>query len=534
MKYIIPSMLVLVLAGLLLTGSCQRDGAVCFVEDGALTYTVKVPHTVATKDGAESFTVYYEVYRQAELAIEGSAPLYRGQKAIVDGSADIQIDFVKEQSYIVLFWAQNASAPYEINDLRRVTLKSLRANEADAEAFAGTDQIVKGVSLKNSNVVLERPVAQLSISTLTSALDMGNGTPAGIKSSEVKVKKLYRVYNVASGSVCLEDEITYAQAEVSAEDTDPEYTPVSINYIGFMPETGTTVDVDFTVYMVSGEQITHSVSNVPVRPNYRTNIFGNLVTGSTIYNVTVDESWTDDKNVNSVEKEGVARISATKYETLQAAFDEVYNTETEVVLLKDVELTETAILAEGKTAVLDLNGFTLSIADVENKYALANLGTLTIKDSKGGGSVNARGIYNSYNPYDFSRPTKPAELTIEGGTYNCLNPNFGSAVNNYGKVELSGGTYNSKKGYALVNQQESSMTIYDGVIVNNGIDNISATLIIHGGRFVNHTSDQLVNASFSSLEIYGGTFIGTFSLISTNLKLAEGYELNSQKELVKK
>jgi hypothetical protein len=285
--------------------------------------------------------------------------------------------------------------------------------------------------------------------------------------------------------------------------------------------------------MVSGEQILHSVSNVPVKSNHKTNIIGNLISGSTVYNVTVDASWTGQKSADLVEKDGVAKIAATKYETLQAAFDEVQDTET-VVLLKDVALTEIAVLAEGKKAVLDLNGFTLSHVEGGSKYVLSNMGSLAIKDSKGSGKVNARGIYNSYNPVDASKPDKPAELTIVGGTFNCMNEYFGSAVYNHGAVELKGGTFNSKKGYVLANQQNSRMTIYDGVKVNNGIDNVSATLIIHGGEFVNNTSSYLVNASNSTLEIYGGTFTGTFNLLNTTPVLADGYTFNSKNELIKK
>lgn len=533
MKFRILLILALAFAGLLLAGSCQREGLESVVEAGSVTYTVKVPQTIMTKAGAEYFTVYYEVYRQAELADLDREPVFRGSETVVGGSTDITFDIVKNQDYTVLFWAQQAYAPYTIDDLRKVTLKSLSANDSSAEAFAGTDEVVKGVSAKGGSVNLVRPVAQINISTLKDGLDMGNGNHTEIEFSEIKIKKLCRVYNVASGAVSVEDEIAYVKAAVTAGDANPEYTPVSMNYVGFIPEPGANVDVDFILYTVSGAQIPHSVANVPVKPNHRTNILGNLVTGATTYNVTVDASWTGQKSADLVEKDGVAKIAATKYETLQAAFDEVQDTET-VVLLKDVALTEIAVLAEGKKAVLDLNGFTLSHVEGGSKYVLSNMGSLAIKDSKGSGKVNARGIYNSYNPVDASKPDVPAELTIVGGTFNCMNENIGSVIHNCGVVVLNGGTFNSDKVNALTNEEGSIMTINSGVKVNNCINNQLATLIIHGGEFKNLSTEHIIIAYKTELKIDGGDFVGTFQLKSTNTILGEGYEFNSNNELVKK
>lgn len=514
-------------AGLLLAGGCQREGLECVGGAETVSYTVQVPECLAVKAGegagatgvgaaGDGFTVYYEVYRDGDLDEAGVAPVYEGQEEFVDGTATLDLKFAKEQDYTVLFWAQKTVGvtAYDIDDLRDVQLNvgALKTNDLNADAFAGKDHVHDCASAAGGNVSLVRPVAQLSVAAAT-----GAGS-AQLQSSQMKVSGLYTSLNIATNAVSNGAELTYAQTPLPEEDADPAYTPVVMNHIGFIPTDGAQLTIDFTFHAAGGMSKDLTVSNVPVKPNYKTTI-------------TLGADWDSDVNVD--DSDAVAAIGPAKYKTLQAAFDVVETSQT-VTLLKDITLSETAVLAEGETAVLDLNGFTLSIADVENKYALSNLGTLTIRDSKGGGQVNAKGIYNGYSLIDgVTDIVSSAVLTIKGGTYNCMNKTSGSAVYNHGIVVLNGGTFNSVAGYAMTNQSGSSMTINDGVKVNNGIDTQYATLVINGGEFERKSSTYLLLAYKSSVTINGGTFIGNCYFRESELNLAAGYELNGN-EIVKK
>ena len=147
----------------------------------------------------------------------------------------------------------------------------------------------------------------------------------------------------------------------------------------------------------------------------------------------------------------------------------------DVVLGADITVSEPVIIPEGKTVILNMNGKTLSAADVTNKYALNNNGTLTIT---GNGVVNARGIYNGYS---VDNPNSSAKLIIENGTFNAMGTNGGACIFNYGIVEINGGTFTSIGGYSLNNQNGSSMTIVDAT-VTGGIYNVGDTLTINGGK----------------------------------------------------
>ena len=177
----------------------------------------------------------------------------------------------------------------------------------------------------------------------------------------------------------------------------------------------------------------------------------------------------------------------------------------EIVLSSDIVLSETLVIPAGKTVTLDLNGKKLSHADEANKYAINNLGTLTLKDSVGTGSVDARGIYNGYG--NGADNVATAKIIIQSGTYNAKGTNGGAAIFNYGIAEINGGSFTSIGGYSLNNQAGSSMTIADGVTANNGIYCSNANVTVNGGNISgNRSGCHVVYAWNAELTINGGTF----------------------------
>ena len=204
----------------------------------------------------------------------------------------------------------------------------------------------------------------------------------------------------------------------------------------------------------------------------------------------------------------VAKIGETPYATLADAVAAVAdNTATTITLIDNVALNETLTIPEGKTVTIDLNGKSISMEEsiVTTAYALNNLGTLTLKDSVGTGSVNARGIYNGYGNGGDNVAT--AKIIVESGTYNAKGTNGGAAIFNYGIAEINGGSFTSIGGYSLNNQAGSSMTIADGVTANNGIYCSNAKVTVNGGNISgNRSGCHVVYAWNSKLTINGGMF----------------------------
>ena len=290
------------LAGLFLAASCQQENLEPVVAGTTLTYTVQVPGALSTKAIGDEitgdYTLYYEVYRATEVSNPEKGPVYEGSKAVgSNGAVTVELEFVKDQSFVVLFWAQNPDLHmFNKDDLRKVQLVSPGlSNNEYAAVFAGSDTVNNCVSTANNNVTLVRPISQLNIATNDESLEYGS-VGITLSTSTVTVSGLSKVYNVATQEVDTVSEFIYEEHEVPSGQTltvaGVEYTYAAMNYIGFAPQTGATVDVTFTVTTSEGD-VCHSVPNVPVKPNYRTNIIGNLLTETSDFNVTLDKDWED-------------------------------------------------------------------------------------------------------------------------------------------------------------------------------------------------------------------------------------------------
>ena len=211
----------------------------------------------------------------------------------------------------------------------------------------------------------------------------------------------------------------------------------------------------------------------------------------------------------------VAKIGDTQFETLSEAVDAAQAGD-EIVLLSDVELTESLVIAAGKEVVLDLNGKTVSMADASGKgaYAIKNNGNLTIVDNSD--AETGKITFNSTTPdnsfgYATSTIGNGGSLTVESGTIE--NTTVGGA-----SYAIDG----------IWHTDEASLTINGGTIVANKIAvrqvPFSATannvVTVNGGTLTGATAGlQLFNinndAKLAEVNIHGGEFNGSYAFYTS-------------------
>ena len=291
------------LATVVFAASCQQE-SLPVSEGNTVAYSVKVPESLQTKANAEDYILNYEVYRAGEVSNPEASAVYDGTATFNGGTATFELEFVKNQNFVVLFWAQTnelqsklgtENQMFDIADLRKVQLvNSGASNNANAAVFTGKDEVVNCVSTNEGEIKLVRPISQLNIYTTKESLNFGP-KEIDLLMSNVTVSGLYDVFNVATGAAVVTEETetvsyTYTDGVVPATGENDPHAYAAMNYVGFAAQNGTTVDVDFTIKTSEGD-VSHSVSNVPVKPNYKTSIVGNLLTGKTDYNVTIDSDW---------------------------------------------------------------------------------------------------------------------------------------------------------------------------------------------------------------------------------------------------
>lgn len=126
-------------------------------------------------------------------------------------------------------------------------------------------------------------------------------------------------------------------------------------------------------------------------------------------------------------------VSATSLSDL----NDVFTNGGEIALDSDLSFSGTFAIAEGKTVTLDLAGHELKSTD----QVLWNKGTLSIKDSVGGGKITSTGngaIIAGTNSTTTITASTSKNITITAQEYCVLAPNSGATVN------IKGGIYNAK------------------------------------------------------------------------------------------
>ena len=270
------------IAGLISAASCQQENLEPIAKANKVTYTVQVADAVATKAIGDDITavneLVYEVYRTERDSVvtftDKDNLLYHNTAEIVNGVATIELEFVNDQNFTVLFWAHVAgNKVYDVDDLTKVTIASPDvANNVNAQAFVGRDFVRDCVSDAQGKVTLHRPVSQLNIGTTKASL---TGSPVPfqdpivLNGSTVKVTGLATTFDIAQMCATGDPatEYTYTGQTVPEGDlkvANVDYAYVAMNYVGFAPEMGISdVTVSYVINTSEGN-ISNEILNVPL------------------------------------------------------------------------------------------------------------------------------------------------------------------------------------------------------------------------------------------------------------------------------
>jgi hypothetical protein len=311
-------------ASMLLMGSCQNDSIPASVDTVPVKISVALPElqnaTRATfGDGNTATKLYYGVFEVYDKDHDGTPEnVYlkdiSGVKDI-NITTDIVLQLMPKSSYKIAFWAASENAPYTCtfsgsDAYVTVDYSNILSNDENNDAFYGSTEI-NNVALDGGKtlihngdnpVQLVRPFAQLNIAT--SNKDYEDAEKAGFKvvKTEVVVSgKIYDRLNLWTGEAINTFNPTYHENVIPASDytfpivTEQKY--LAMNYL-LVPSDKQTAKVTFKYYNEKREK-TREFDHVPVQRNWRTNIYGDLLTSTMQVNVEIaplfaDENGTDD------------------------------------------------------------------------------------------------------------------------------------------------------------------------------------------------------------------------------------------------
>lgn len=286
---------------MLLTGfaSCSNDVSDNLsLPDGSpakVSFTAQLPAGMATRaiesgNGKSCNQLYYAVFES-----NGGKLVDSGTDTGIFGSnltTTHEFNLITGREYDFVFFASNSAAPYSIGaDSKSVEIdyENMTANMETNDAFFNQVIKLKITGNMSEDVELKRPFAQLNIGTTQADLDASAAVGFTLDKTQVEVPVYsgFSLYDGAlTGTPATQTFTLNAYSGISGDFPVSGYKYVGLNYL--LVDRKELVTVKLTAATAGGDSQEFNYGNVPLQRNYRTNIYGNLLTSQVDYTIEIN------------------------------------------------------------------------------------------------------------------------------------------------------------------------------------------------------------------------------------------------------
>ena len=340
-----------VAAGLLMATSCSNEREEVKTEgEAVVSFVAELPHSMVNRapkalaedvttfgDGTTATNLNYAVYKVGTDGAWTEISDLSGSKTI-NLQTTVALKLVNGNKYAVAFWADAPSSIYTF-DKANCTITADYTNVATSDESLDAFYAVKEFTVNGSSqetVELYRPFAQLNIGTA----DLEESAKAGQEIAEAGITvKTYNTLSLKDGAVSGEADVTFAKATLPTV-TFPVtgYSYLTMNYL-LMPADKSS-DNTVTISYDNANVPDRVFNNVPLQRNYRTNIYGNLQTSTTEFNVIIKPEFDGTQLIVSTSAELEAALKAGEAEILLAP-NSTFVLPDRLVLSNDVTISGT-------------------------------------------------------------------------------------------------------------------------------------------------------------------------------------------------
>ena len=403
--------------------SCEND-----LELGAtgktsvVSFSVESPEMAsrAYSDGLSATKLQYAVYEGEQIL-----PALTELNARIEGKTTVNLQLTTGNTYTVIFWAAAPDAPYSVDFASKTMTVDYSAgnkasNAENRDAFYAKKTFTVTGS-QTETIELRRPFAQLNIGTA----DYVDAKKAGYepKYSGVKVKNVYTTLDLWEGKVDGATEVMFDYAAIPVGEEFPVsgYDYMSMNYL-LVASTKALVDIEFGYTETDASAaMTRIVGSVPVQRNYRTNIFGQLLTSDVAVNVVIDPIYEEPAHAVTIwDGKTVENPTITETEVLVANAAQWIGLKGKSIKGKTIKLT----------ADLDFGGYDVKGLGFTGTFDAQGhiMQNMTLKC---GGSYYSNGLFQG----DASGEVTVKNLTIKNVVAECADPNQGYVGTIFGDVQ---------------------------------------------------------------------------------------------------
>ena len=465
MKRYLLSTFTIAAAALLVT-SCndEMDNGLKTGDEGTVTFTAQLPSEMGTRAFADGLTAkhlqyaVYEAGQSTPLKVFGDETTVVGEAEMNNLKQTVSLKLTTGKTYDVIFWAADNSAkkPYTFDPLTqtvKIKYTNVYSNNDICDAFFKKETITVSGN-QNVDVKLTRPFAQVNIGTD----DFDAATIAGLNLTQTQVKATAGdILNLATGKMeGTEATRTFKMKAIPTAD-DGAFPVAGYKYLlmAYIPISDTKETVDMT-FGYNGKSTFRSFTNVPLQRNYRTNIYGSLLTNSVDFNVVIEPAFSGEF-AHEV-------VRASTFAALKAA----------VANGQSVDAEKTLVLSGGQSETLNLGD--LSISNKNNIWSDSDWSLLSVRENSSLTITSGAYIAKANDCYAVD-VQDGGHLVIEDGHFNG---NIHAVYVYEGVAEIKGGTFEVQQKYPDADKaDEFVLNCYDANRRNG-----TAKIIVTGGTFI--------------------------------------------------
>ncbi len=349
--------------------------------EGTVTFTASLPASVQSRDysdGSTATKLTYAIY-EAGTGDAEQTPLITGTAEFNQLKATVTTTLATGKTYDILFWAQAADAPYAFDTAKKTvtaTYDGITANNESLDAFFWAEKDLTVTGPVSKTITLTRPFAQVNVGTNDFALAEKAGLTV-TQSSLSFSTNVANAINLYSGAVSGEAEVTFGLANIPTT-TDGAFPVANYDYLAMayvlVAADKQTLDVTLATDGTPSKPV---FASVPVQRNYRTNIYGALLTNPAVFNVEINPDYEQP----DYKYEVVAKTPEDVADAFNKGFDIIVPENTEIDLSG---VPSDKLVADDEMTITIAPDSKLILAD--DAFITANNG-LTLK---GGSSATSR------------------------------------------------------------------------------------------------------------------------------------------------
>lgn len=529
--------------------SCSSDEPLKGSQNGqevAVTVTATLPADMQSRafsDGKSALDLWYAVYEDG--VADPIIALNKSDKQFSGLTNTLTLHLVTGKTYNVVFWAQSPEAEtegYFTLDTNESTvtvnydkIKNLNVEKSDAFFCYKAVEVKSAASL---TAELKRPFAQINVGT-------NDINEAGLKDKQIStlmtVSSVYSAFDLKDGKVLgttTTTPIEFAETlrpnqgkETTATDyemfpvgTLGQYEYLAMAYVLMAPDKITT-DVELTFYDGGTKFHELSVPGAPVQRNYRTNIFGALLTSTVDFTITINPEYEgnyyEDQDPAPWDGTTVSIPSKVEYNASGEVTTVYISSPEELLLVKGAMLngyklsdnTGLDVKNSAKAAYSELDNLINSLAeDMENKG-------MTLEEILVAIQNDYPDQYNAYMAYNYLMYGQSvilkldADIDLNGNSIpdlNCSN----ERNTNYGGWNFDG------QGHTISNLVRGTRSMFGtgyGTVKNVNFKNVTGG----GFLFTEYRGSEITNVHVDGASIDytsgGGMLIGTVANNNTTI-----------------